>query len=307
MFKPCPNCGFLVALLPGREASQRCPRCGSALVGDADVAESAAQAPNGARPASARAGERPGSHDVHEAQRIDATRIGDAAAADGDRVPRSRVDDSASASAADAASMSDGIVPTSDAAVAGADDDGSGASSDPALAPPRATVDGPSFARRRERAMPGGRRWPWAVALAALALLLALQLLLSQRVELARDARWRPVVLQACNLLGCDVPAWHAPGDYAMVARGVRPDPRRPGVLRVTATVRNDARWAQPAPTVVLSLSDVDGRLVGARAVPPPLYGRRAGLLVAPGDSLDIAFDVREPAGHVESFDFQLQ
>jgi hypothetical protein len=86
----------------------------------------------------------------------------------------------------------------------------------------------------------------------------------------------------------------------------VRPDPARPGVLHVTATVRNDARWPQAPPVVVLSLSDVDGRVVAARAVAPRDYGHRAAS-VAAGDSVDIAFDVSEPAARVESFDFQLQ
>ncbi|TZF83505.1 hypothetical protein FW784_12910, partial [Lysobacter lacus] len=39
MFKPCPKCGFLVALIAGREASQRCPRCGSALLSESDLLE----------------------------------------------------------------------------------------------------------------------------------------------------------------------------------------------------------------------------------------------------------------------------
>ncbi|TZF89289.1 DUF3426 domain-containing protein, partial [Cognatilysobacter lacus] len=94
---------------------------------------------------------------------------------------------------------------------------------------------------------------------------------------------------------------------FAMTARGVRPDPTRRGVLHVTATVRNDARWPQAPPVVVISLSDVDGRVVGARAVTPADYGHRTAVAIAPGDSVDIAFDVREPAGGVESFDFQLQ
>jgi hypothetical protein len=152
----------------------------------------------------------------------------------------------------------------------------------------------------------GRRRWPWAIAVAALSLLLALQLLLAQREQLARDAAWRPTVMRACALLRCSVPAWHQPQAYAMLARGVRPSATRRGVLHVNATVRNDALWPQAPPVVVLSLADVDGRVVGARAVTPAEYGDRAAT-VAPGDSVDIAFDVREPAARVESFDFQLQ
>jgi hypothetical protein len=171
-----------------------------------------------------------------------------------------------------------------------------------------AQVHAPSFMRRQTpRARPRGRRWPWAVALPVLMLMLALQLLLSQRIELAQSARWRPLVLSACGLLGCDVPAWRDPRAFAMLSRGVRPHGTRAGVLHVTTSLRNEAEWAQPLPIVVLSLSDVDGRVLAARAVSPAEYGRRADALVAPGDSVDIAFDVREPSPRVVSFDFQLR
>jgi hypothetical protein len=165
----------------------------------------------------------------------------------------------------------------------------------------------PSFAARRVPTHRRGRRWPWAVALPLLALLLGLQLLLSQRVELAGDARWRPVVDGACGLFGCDVPAWREPRAFAMLARSVRPHASRPGVLRVTTSLRNDARWPQPLPVVVLSLSDIDGRVLAARAVAPKEYGRPAFALVPPGESVDIAFDVREPSPRAVSFDFQLR
>ncbi|WP_133478770.1 DUF3426 domain-containing protein [Cognatilysobacter segetis] len=265
MFKPCPQCGFLVALSPGREASQRCPRCGSVLLTDGEL-QAIEDAPAPPAPAGVAPTVEP------DAPQGTAT------------IAPAPIADPPGPAAIETAGT-----PPSDA-VASIDD---------------APHDGPSFARRRVRARHRGPRWPWWAAVGGLALLLALQLLLAQRVALARDAAWRPLVLRACGVLRCDVPAWHEPQAYAMLARGVRPS--RPGVLHVTATVRNDARWPQAAPGVVLSLADVDGRVVGARAVPPADYGHRADAPIAPGDTLDIAFDVREPGAHVESFDFQLQ
>lgn len=208
----------------------------------------------------------------------------------------------AAARPADAADAGMPAVPAGDAAVADA----------AAIAPgPAADLPStPSFMARHPRAARvrrPGRRWPWAVALPLLALLLGLQLLLSQRAELAQDARWRPWVAAACSVLRCDVPAWREPRAFAMLARNVRPHATRAGVLHVTTSLRNDARWPQPLPVVVLSLSDVDGRVLAARAVTPADYAGRVPGLVAPGDSVDIAFDVREPSPRVVSFDFQLR
>ncbi|GAB6197377.1 DUF3426 domain-containing protein [Lysobacter xanthus] len=281
MFKPCPNCGFLVALIAGREASQRCPRCGSALVGENDDIPEPTP--------------RRRQRDVADETRLAMAHEAPVAREPVDP-PSAPVDAPSADTPAGAPDAPSEAIPV---------DSPAPEDTTAAVAPP--VHDGPSFVRRRERARPDVRRWPWIVALGALALLLAVQLLLAQRAQLARDPTWRPVVSQACAVFGCDVPAWHEPSAYAMLARGVRPDRAQRRVLHVTATVRNDARWPQPPPVVVISLSDVDGRRVGARAVPPAEYGRDAASQVAPGETLDVAFDVREPAAPVESFDFQLQ
>lgn len=303
MFKPCPNCGFLVALIAGREASQRCPRCGSGLVDEEELATLPADPPLRRDPQP---------HAV-PASAPPAT-VG-ASPADG---TPARMDAAPSLRASDARGAPVDTPETDPAAAATPRDEGgrfdaTGSAQYPAAQPDSADVDTPpqdfpSFASRRGARHPAhrGQRWPWAVALPALALLLALQLVLAQRVELAQDARWRPVVSATCSVLGCEVPPWRAPAQLEMTSRDVSPDPARPGVLRVSTTLRNDAPWAQPLPTVMLSLSDVDGRVVGARAVPPAEYAPQPAALIPPGDSVDIRFEVREPSPRVVSFDFRL-
>ncbi|MBN7138369.1 hypothetical protein A7A76_04600 [Lysobacter enzymogenes] len=151
--------------------------------------------------------------------------------------------------------------------------------------------------------------WSGALAIAALTLALALQLLLAQRAELAADARWRPLVGGLCGALGCSVPAWHEPAALTMLNRNVLPLAERAGALRVSAGFRNDARWAQPWPMLVLSLEDVDGRRVGQRAFAPQEYrrGHRPDDLIAPGQSAAVQFDVIEPAPRVVAFTFDFR
>ncbi|GAB2507198.1 DUF3426 domain-containing protein [Lysobacter humi (ex Lee et al. 2017)] len=336
MFKPCPNCGFLVALIRGREASQRCPRCGSALVeatadtldpargepaavnGLAPRTDAATGVPSLRRPRTDAAAVDPLQHpDDSSARSTPDVRRDAHAPTAGETMSSDAGKPRAEASSWTTASVPhDAPADEATAGVAAAQQAHAAAAMDPALpevdkhdeaSAPRAH-DAPTFARRvAARRTAGARRWPAIAATAALALLLAVQLLLAQRHELARDARWRPVVAAACSVLGCVLPPWREPAAFAMLARGVRPDPRRPGVLRVTTTVRNDAQWPQPLPVVVLQLSDIDGRVVGARAVPPRDYAGASEALVAPRASVDIAFDVREPAARVVSFDFQLK
>lgn len=153
-----------------------------------------------------------------------------------------------------------------------------------------------------------GTGWKIPATIAGLALLLVLQLLLSDRAQLAADARWRPWLTTLCGALHCSLPPWREPSAFVLLARDVRPHPSRSGALRVTATFRNDARWPQPWPRLRLTLSDIDGRPVAARD-----FSAREYLDVVPtqdelasGQSATIAMDVLEPAAHSVAFDFEL-
>ncbi|QQQ00489.1 DUF3426 domain-containing protein [Lysobacter enzymogenes] len=169
----------------------------------------------------------------------------------------------------------------------------------------------PSFARQQARAQAPKPRAHWSgpAAIVALTLALALQLLLAQRAELAADARWRPLVSGLCGALGCTIPPWREPSALTMLNRNVLPVPERAGALRASAGFRNDARWPQPWPTLVLSLEDVDGRRVGQRAFAPGEYRRdhRPGELIAPGQSAAVQFEVLEPAPRVVAFTFDFR
>ena len=154
-----------------------------------------------------------------------------------------------------------------------------------------------------------GSDWKISAAIAALALLLVLQLLLADRAQLAADARWRPLVSTLCRVFGCTLPPWREPSAFAVLARDVRPHPSTPGALRVTATFRNDARWPQPWPRLRLTLSDVDGNAVATRDFSARDYlgAQPTPAELASGQSASIAMDVVEPAARSVAFDFELR
>lgn len=184
-------------------------------------------------------------------------------------------------------------------------------------APPQASAEAkprrarshhaPSFARRHAPAPVPARTTHWRswLIVSALFVLLLVQMVLAQRIELAGNARWRPLITSACALLHCEVPAWREPAAFTMLQRSVQPKAGTRGVLNVSASFRNDARWAQPWPTVLLTLSDMDGRQVGMRAfIPADYLGKDAAGAIAPGQSATIQLDVVEPAQQVVAFTF---
>jgi hypothetical protein len=163
----------------------------------------------------------------------------------------------------------------------------------------------PSFARRHAPAPTRAAQWRSWLVVASLGVLLLAQIVLAQREELAANARWRPLISGVCTVLRCRVPAWREPTAFTMLQRSVQPKAGTRGVLHVSASFRNDARWAQPWPTVLLTLSDMDGRQVGLRAFTPAEYrGQGDAGHVAPGQSATIQLDVVEPPQQVVAFTF---
>jgi hypothetical protein len=279
MFVLCPHCQFLVAVDPATGLPpMRCPRCDGVVVVQVDTPEAAAAEP----PVEVQADSGPASG---------------VAATERDEPVLEEV----------AAPAAPEVTETVDAPLAEAEPEAAPAATAPPLA-----KSAPSFARTAHvstRDAPRTGSWRQAAAIAALALLLLVQILLADRDRLAADARWRPALEAFCAALRCNLAPWREPAAITVLDRNVAPDPSHPGVLHVTASFRNDARWSQPWPRLVLTLSDVDGRVAGARAFEPREYLGHAvtknGL--ASGQSANVAMDVVEPAPRIVAFTFDFR
>ena len=285
MFLPCPHCGYAIALiLPSqaqrsRGGAQHCPRCEGALQVEPPDAVAPLQRDTTAE-ANASEPMASGEADSANAQSPHAPETG--------------------------ASLPDRTAPAADASAAA-----TGARDTTPSAPRSARARRvPSFLRGRAPATAADPAWPRVTAIVALGLLLVLQLLLAQRHELAASARWRPWVAGLCNALPCAIPVWREPRAFTMLDRSVQPSRTMAGVLLVEASFRNDARWPQPWPTLVLSLSDVEGHEVGSRAFAPAEY--RQGPVgaddpLAPGQSATLRLQVHEPAPRIVAFTFDFR
>ena len=171
--------------------------------------------------------------------------------------------------------------------------------------PPRGLRRTPSFAHGPAANTGPRERW-LPIAIVVLCLALALQLLLADRARLAADARWRPLLETLCGALRCELPPWREPAAFTLVQRDIRQHPRLPGALRVTATFRNDARWAQPWPQLRLTLTDANGRAAGERSFRAEEYlgGPPGQPALASGETAAVAMDILEPASGIVGYDF---
>jgi hypothetical protein len=305
MFVLCPHCQFLVALTPSGAPPERCPRCSERLQPDAATDDTNAAT----TPAVPRVAPEPPRRPSDEAGVADSA-VTEASVA-------TTVDIAAPGPPGDTGDAIASVLPAAGDAPVHIEIDRDTVSDAAQAAAPQEDEDAPPAARipataalvaaghhRPARTLP--RAWTLATA-PVLFVVLVVQSLLADRAQLAADAHWRPVVVMACHVLQCTVPPWHEPEAFTLLDRNVRA--ARPGVLHVTANFRNDARWAQPWPSMLLTLSDADGRIAGERLFTPVEYlGREPtqnGL--ASGQRASVSMDVVEPARDVVAFTFDFR
>jgi predicted Zn finger-like uncharacterized protein len=170
-----------------------------------------------------------------------------------------------------------------------------------AVTAPDESSAAPSFARPRGRG-----QWPWVALCLLLLLGLVAQAGWAARERLIAAPQVGPWLRRACASLGCELPLVAAPARLHLLASDVRPDPATPGGLTISATLRNDAGFAQPYPVVSVTLSDAAGRRLAMRRFRPAEYlgdedAQRRGL--GPGDSAALVFDVQNPQGRAAAFE----
>ncbi|HEY0633985.1 MAG TPA: zinc-ribbon and DUF3426 domain-containing protein [Gammaproteobacteria bacterium] len=149
-------------------------------------------------------------------------------------------------------------------------------------------------------------RLGWAAGSLLLLLLLVGQLAFLQRDSLARDLRWRPWLEQICGYAGCTLPPLRDPRAIEMVDRNVQSHPDYLNALAITATIVNQAPFAQPYPEVELAMTDLDQKRLAARRFRPAEYlehdpGTR---LIPPGASVHIKLEIADPGQEAVGFEF---
>ncbi|WP_199099835.1 zinc-ribbon and DUF3426 domain-containing protein [Dyella sp. ASV21] len=162
----------------------------------------------------------------------------------------------------------------------------------------------PRFARPQE---PRARRWPWISACLLLLLALGGQIAWAKRDALIADDTVGPVLRDVCASLSCRLPLVQDTARLTLLARDVQSHPSVPGALLITASLRNDASFAQPFPVVSITLSDANGKRLAMRRLRPSEYLGDAGVQqrgLGPGASAALMLEVEDPDGKAVAFEF---
>ncbi|MCG8394245.1 MAG: zinc-ribbon domain-containing protein [Pseudomonadales bacterium] len=167
--------------------------------------------------------------------------------------------------------------------------------------------------RERDRPFHQPRDWAGLIKWSALSVV-ALVILVGQYAwfnfdHLARSPQWRPLYLQACNLLGCQLPSRTDISKLRGANLVVRSHPDYANALIVDAILFNEARYPQPFPDLALSFSAMNGKPVAHRRFQPSeyLHGDLHNMDVMPTNTpLHISLEIVDPGEQAVNYNLRL-
>ncbi|MCE3004232.1 MAG: DUF3426 domain-containing protein [Xanthomonadaceae bacterium] len=169
----------------------------------------------------------------------------------------------------------------------------------------------PSFARASTRAAIASAPragWGWTAGSLLLLATLGSQLAWAFREPLLAEPGVLAAASAACERLGCSLPVVADRSRIVLMARDVRPHPSVPNALIISATVSNDAPFAQPYPVVEITLSDVNEKRIALRRFAPAEYVgdlRAIGRGLPAGGTASLNLEVEDPGNNAVAFEFR--
>lgn len=143
--------------------------------------------------------------------------------------------------------------------------------------------------------LPGRRRGLGVTAMLLLVLAAVLQGLYAFRTELAAAVpELRPGLERACAAIGCRVAYPKQPQQLSIEGSDLSvPDAAKPGLIVLSATIRNRAVHAVAYPSIELTLTNAQDQTVARRVFPPSDYaGRAAAGALAGGAEAAVKLDI---------------
>ncbi|MRR56868.1 MAG: DUF3426 domain-containing protein [Deltaproteobacteria bacterium] len=155
---------------------------------------------------------------------------------------------------------------------------------------------------------PHRRVWPWVLASLFALLTLALQTALLYRVELAvLYPESRPLLLEACSVIGCEVALPSKPELMSIESSDLHPDTSQPGRLQLVATLKNRAPFTQTYPHLELTLTDTADQALARKVLAPADYlAKDVNINAGFGASKDLAVTLNLDAGSLPAAGYRL-
>ena len=157
------------------------------------------------------------------------------------------------------------------------------------------------------------RRWfsfgplSWFIGILLLATAGLAQAIYYQRYQLIEDPRFQQQIMQLCQFLPCIDNQFSSTEQLRLLERNVFTHPVASDALMVTGSFVNQAPFPQRMPDLLISLFDVQGRLIANRMFKPPEYllEDRNRSVIAPDRPIQFRIEIVDPGTEALTYEFE--
>ena len=147
----------------------------------------------------------------------------------------------------------------------------------------------------------------WLVGILLLAAVGIAQAIYYQRYQLVENPRYQQQVINLCQVLPCAETAFSSTDQIRLLERNVFTHPVAKNALMVTGSFVNQAPFAQKLPRLLISLFDVQGKLIANRLFAPSEYlsdDKNRGV-IKPDLPLQFRLEIVDPGTDALTYEFE--
>jgi predicted Zn finger-like uncharacterized protein len=147
----------------------------------------------------------------------------------------------------------------------------------------------------------------WFVGILLLTAVGTAQIIYYQRYQLVEDSRYQQQVINLCQVLPCAETEFSSTGQIRLLERNIFTHPVTSNALMVTGSFVNQAPFAQKLPELLISLFDVQGKLIANRLFTPPEYlleNKNRGI-VKPDLPVQFRLEIVDPGTNALTYEFE--
>ena len=147
----------------------------------------------------------------------------------------------------------------------------------------------------------------WFIGILLLVAMGIAQVIYYQRYQLVENQRYQQQVINLCELLPCAESEFSSTEQIKLLERNVFTHPVIDNALMVSGSFVNQAPFAQKLPDLLISLFDVQGKLIANRRFTPTEYlqeVKNRGIM-QPGKALQFRLEILDPGTAALTYEFE--
>ena len=150
------------------------------------------------------------------------------------------------------------------------------------------------------------RQMLWITGIITLLVISLVQVVYYQRYQLVSSGQFQQQILSLCQLLPCDDNRFSSPAQIKLIERNVYTHPTRDDALMITGSFVNKADFSQPIPSLLISLSDIQGNLIANRLFKAPEFVTDVTeQRLQPDKAVSFRLEVLDPGSSALTYEFE--